>query len=311
MLRIRLHGRGGQGIKTASRILGTAFFWEGYEVQDAPRYGAERRGAPIFAYVRASKEVINERGIINRPDLGIVADESLLLLPVADVLGGVTEHSVLLIVTDEAPGVWKKRLNLKGRVFSLSSKVIVEEHAGFPLLGAACVGAAARLVGVISRKALEKAIREQLRPLGESIIGRNLAKARTAYDQMEASAGCVTEREEPSADSYETPHWIDLPFEEAGLSAPYIHAGGTSLKVETGAWRSLRPVIDRRRCHRCGLCDIYCPDGVISLDAEGYPHIDYQHCKGCLICLIQCPTHAIKAIPEPGLRAQRHQGRGR
>ncbi|MFI5331515.1 MAG: 2-oxoacid:acceptor oxidoreductase family protein, partial [Desulfobaccales bacterium] len=64
MYRIRLHGRGGQGMKTAGRILGTAFFLEGFEVQDAPRYGAERRGAPIFAYVRAARGLINERGII-------------------------------------------------------------------------------------------------------------------------------------------------------------------------------------------------------------------------------------------------------
>jgi pyruvate ferredoxin oxidoreductase gamma subunit len=55
MYRIRFHGRGGQGMKTAGRILGTAFFLTGFEVQDAPRYGAERWGAPIFAYVCASK----------------------------------------------------------------------------------------------------------------------------------------------------------------------------------------------------------------------------------------------------------------
>jgi hypothetical protein len=35
MFRIRFHGRGGQGMKTASRIPGTAFFEAGYEVQDA------------------------------------------------------------------------------------------------------------------------------------------------------------------------------------------------------------------------------------------------------------------------------------
>ena len=46
-------------MKTASRILGSAFFLESFEVQDAPRYGAERRGAPIFAYVRAARQVIN------------------------------------------------------------------------------------------------------------------------------------------------------------------------------------------------------------------------------------------------------------
>jgi pyruvate/2-oxoacid:ferredoxin oxidoreductase beta subunit len=33
MFRIRFHGRGGQGMKTASRILGTAFFKAGYQVQ--------------------------------------------------------------------------------------------------------------------------------------------------------------------------------------------------------------------------------------------------------------------------------------
>ncbi len=69
MYRIRFHGRGGQGMKTASRILGSAFFLEDFEVQDAPRYGAERRGAPIFAYVRAARQLINERGIIRQPDL--------------------------------------------------------------------------------------------------------------------------------------------------------------------------------------------------------------------------------------------------
>ena len=35
MYQIRFHGRSGQGMKTASHILGTAFFLEGYNVQDA------------------------------------------------------------------------------------------------------------------------------------------------------------------------------------------------------------------------------------------------------------------------------------
>ncbi|MDE2217466.1 MAG: 2-oxoacid:acceptor oxidoreductase family protein, partial [Planctomycetota bacterium] len=41
MLRVRFHGRGGQGAKVASRILGTAAFIEGYYAQDFPLYGAE------------------------------------------------------------------------------------------------------------------------------------------------------------------------------------------------------------------------------------------------------------------------------
>ncbi len=68
MFRIRFHGRGGQGMKTASRVLGTALHREGFTVQDAPRYGAERRGAPVFAYVRANRRPIDERGAMPVPD---------------------------------------------------------------------------------------------------------------------------------------------------------------------------------------------------------------------------------------------------
>jgi len=112
--RISYHGRGGQGMKTASRILGTAFFLEGFEVQDAPRYGAERRGAPVFAYVRASRQPINERGIIRHPDLVIVADDTLVSIPAAGVLSGLTEGTVLLISSTETPDVCKTRLNFPG-----------------------------------------------------------------------------------------------------------------------------------------------------------------------------------------------------
>ena len=119
MFRIRFHGRGGQGMKTASRILGTAFFLEGYETQDAPRYGVERRGAPIFAYVRADKHPIQERGIIREPDLIIVADETLVGVPAAGVLGGVTDHAVILIYTNESEQEWRHRLNIQCRIITL------------------------------------------------------------------------------------------------------------------------------------------------------------------------------------------------
>jgi pyruvate ferredoxin oxidoreductase gamma subunit len=52
MIRVRFHGRGGQAMKTASRIVGTAALLHGFIAQDSPVYGAERRGAPMTAYVR-------------------------------------------------------------------------------------------------------------------------------------------------------------------------------------------------------------------------------------------------------------------
>ena len=74
MYAVRFHGRGGQGAKTASRILGTAAFLSGYQAQDSPIYGAERRGAPVAAFTRFGGEPIRERGVIAHPDLVVVAD---------------------------------------------------------------------------------------------------------------------------------------------------------------------------------------------------------------------------------------------
>jgi len=83
MLRIRFHGRGGQGMKTASRIVGSAAFAAGFVVQDAPVYGAERRGAPMAAFTRIARQPILERGAITYPDLVVVADDTLLTEPAA------------------------------------------------------------------------------------------------------------------------------------------------------------------------------------------------------------------------------------
>jgi pyruvate ferredoxin oxidoreductase gamma subunit len=297
--RIRYHGRGGQGMKTASRILGTAFFLERFEVQDAPRYGAERRGAPIFAYVRASRKQINERGIINRPDLVVIADDTLVSIPAAGVLSGLTKRTVLLISTNETPDVWKKRLNFSGQVFKLPAPAEVEDRLILRFVGSSCTGAAARLLGVISRDSLERAVRSELVQLGERVIEKNLGKALEAYDFMGDHAGVVREAKEIPADGYEKPEWVELPFEEARISAPAIHAAATSVEVKTGLWRTMRPVIDYGQCNRCWwVCSTLCPDSAISVDEQGTPHIDYEHCKGCMICVAQCPAHAIQIIPE-------------
>ena len=165
--------------------------------------------------------------------------------------------------------------------------------------GAAGAGAAARLAGVISRDSLAQAIREELAPLGEAVVVRNLEHALPAYDLMAAHRGCVTEGRESDAGAYEKPQWVDLPFENAGTSAPDIFAPATSEQVPTGLWRTVRPVIDYAHCRRCAwICSTLCPDSTISVNAEGYPQIDYDHCKGCLICMANCPHHAIRAVPE-------------
>ncbi|MBW2272513.1 MAG: 2-oxoacid:acceptor oxidoreductase family protein [Deltaproteobacteria bacterium] len=297
MYRIRLHGRGGQGMKTASRILGSALFREGFEVQDAPRYGAERRGAPIFAYVRADRRPVRERGIIRRPDLVLVADETLVPVNAAGVLDGVGARTVLLINSAEAPGVWGERLKVAGPVLTLP--VAAEERAELPFLGAVCAAAAARLLGVVSRGALEAAIAEELADLPPAVVAENRERGLAAFDALAEREGCVEEGGGVSASGYERPDWIDVPFDPARVSAPDIHARASSVQVRTGLWRTLRPVVDYERCRGCSwMCSTFCPDSAIAVAEDRSPRIDLDHCKGCMICVAVCPTHAIEAIAE-------------
>jgi pyruvate ferredoxin oxidoreductase gamma subunit len=299
MFRIRFHGRGGQGMKTASRILGTAFFLEGYEVQDAPRYGAERRGAPIFAYVRAARKTINERGIIDHPDLVVVADDTLVPLVAAGVLQGIRDNTVLLINSHENGATWQHRLNTKCPIVILPETGEVEDRAELPYIGATCAGAAAALLAVISRDRLCLAIEEELGRLGQAVVSKNRVNALAAFEYMETHARIrVAEGAAVSARHYARPQWIDLPFEDARISAPIIHAGLTSVEVKTGLWRTMRPIVDYGLCRGCWwVCSTFCPDGAINVNNDR-PEIDYDHCKGCLVCAAQCPSDAIAAVPE-------------
>ncbi len=304
MFRIRFHGRGGQGMKTASRILGTAFFKAGYEVQDAPRYGAERRGAPIFAYVRADRAAINERGIIANPDLVVVADDTLVGMPAAGVTLGLDEHSVLLINSLEGVDTWRSRLNTDARILVLETDDEVEDRASLPHIGSRCAAAAAALSGVISGDILLQALDEELAYLPAKVVQKNHDIAEKVFAGMADHAGIVTEGAMLSAGDYARPGWIDMPFENAAISNMAIHAGATSVEVRTGLWRTMRPVIDYDKCSGCAwICSTYCPDGAINVRADGYPDIDYDHCKGCLICVAQCPPHAIESIAENLARA--------
>ncbi|MDH3761403.1 MAG: 2-oxoacid:acceptor oxidoreductase family protein [Gammaproteobacteria bacterium] len=305
MFRIRFHGRGGQGMKTASRILGSAFFRAGYEVQDAPRYGAERRGAPIFAYVRADNSSINERGIINHPDLVVVADDTLVAMPAAGVTQGIDENTLLLINSHDSAQTWGQRLNTPARVLILAAQEEVEDRAELPYIGSRCAAAAAALSGVISRDLLVAAVNEELAHLPDEVIKKNRDIALGVFDDMATQAGLVEQSGQQTATDYARPEWIDLAFESAEISSLSIQAGATSVMVRTGLWRTMRPLINYEKCSGCWwICSTYCPDGAINVRADGYPEIDYEHCKGCLVCVAQCPPHAIESISEQLAREQ-------
>jgi pyruvate ferredoxin oxidoreductase gamma subunit len=217
----------------------------------------------------------------------------------------VDEHTVLLINSHENAETWGQRLNTKARILILEASEEAEDRATLPYIGSRCAAAAAALTGVVPRETLLSALAEELAHLPADIVQQNHDIALVAFDNMASYAGEVTQSGLPSASDYVKPGWIDLPFENATISNLAIHAGATSVKVRTGLWRTMRPVINYENCSGCAwICSTYCPDGAIKVRADGYPDIDYDHCKGCLICVAQCPPHAIESIAEHIAREQ-------
>ncbi|HSW57202.1 MAG TPA: 4Fe-4S binding protein [Dehalococcoidales bacterium] len=69
------------------------------------------------------------------------------------------------------------------------------------------------------------------------------------------------------------------------------------LCLDTGSWRTKRPVLDAAKCNSCGLCAMYCPPQCIK-EASDVFTINLAYCKGCGICVTECPKKAIVMRPE-------------
>lgn len=293
MIEVRFHGRGGQGAKVASRIVGRGGFLAGLHAQDFPLFGAERRGAPIVACTRLSHEVIDRRGYVEEPDVVVVMDGSLLKETHTQIFHGVRAGTPVLINTHAAelePPV----ANLPPVAFMpLDLTAIALRVMGRNILSAVAAGAVAKLIPEITAPILAEAIRVELGEVGlpVELIEKNAAAAREAYTQMPSL--CLPERPVQEPGRVETPKVFPLPFFNAALGTSTIRHMGSAVLRPTGGWRVERPEIDLEKCKRCFLCFLFCPDAAVSLDEENYPHIDYEHCKGCMICYEECPPRAV------------------
>ena len=61
MIEIRLHGRGGQGVVKASHIVVRAAVAGGTYGQFIPFFGVERKGSPVFGFLRLSHTPIRRK----------------------------------------------------------------------------------------------------------------------------------------------------------------------------------------------------------------------------------------------------------
>lgn len=180
---IVIHGRGGQGAKTASQFIAEAALDKGKYIQSFPEYGPERAGAPMKAYARISDKPITTYAPIVNPDVVMVIDPTLIRA--VDVAEGLTKGGVLIVNTNESTEEIKKKTGFKGKIYCVDATKISIDTVGRNLPNTPMLGALIKATKVIELEAITDSIKHKfLKKLGEEKTNSTIEGVKRAYDAI-------------------------------------------------------------------------------------------------------------------------------
>lgn len=184
---IRWHGRAGQGLVTAAKLLGETALGTGVYFQAFPDYGPERMGAPIRAYTRLSPEPIRIHSQIESPDVVLVLDSTLL--DIVDVTEGMKQGGSLLVNTDESAAVIRRKLGISNgdiRVYTVDASRIAIEELGREITNTPMLGAFARATGIFPVESIIEDVRKNFgKKLRPEIVEANVKAVQRAYESVQ------------------------------------------------------------------------------------------------------------------------------
>ena len=181
MYEVIWHGRGGQGVVIAAQILAEAAYLQGFKgVTSAPTFGPERRGAPLTASTRISSDTIRIVSQIERADIAVVLDISLI--SVVNILGTLKEGGLIVLNTPLKPDEFN--LDAKIRIATVDAGGVAMKHRlmreGKPIVNTPMLGAFARASNLVSLDAMEKGLKGKL---SSTVSAANIAALRDAFER--------------------------------------------------------------------------------------------------------------------------------
>jgi 2-oxoacid:acceptor oxidoreductase gamma subunit (pyruvate/2-ketoisovalerate family)/2-oxoacid:acceptor oxidoreductase delta subunit (pyruvate/2-ketoisovalerate family) len=266
-------GRGGEGVVLASQLLADTFARAGFWVQSFPEFKAERRGAPISAFLRWDDTPIHRRYKVRDCDALAVVSPSP---PSPAALRSVRAGGLVVLDRETRfphTGPFDLARVPASRIARAHGVVSAE---GRPMGNIALLGACVRLLLPDGLGHLEDAIGSRMRASAEA----NVVAAREGFER------CVRQRSRPDDAPLQL---ADAPAEAATWTPPLFPASTRDSRANhTGSWSLDRPVLSDL-CSGCALCALFCPEGAIRRTDHAVA-IDYEYCKGCGICEVVCPV---------------------
>ncbi len=192
MFEFRLHGRGGQGIVVAASIFAEAVFLDGNYARAFSLFGAERRGAPVTAFIRISRDRLMPRSRIYQPDYVVVFDSSLA---VETSVAGLKEGGTLLVNAGESEDgnlfINTTRKN-NYNIYAVDATEIAWKYklaiGSFPMVNTVMLGAMASLSGFASLESLTNSIKKRV----TARIEANISAVSEGYESVKEVKRLVT-----------------------------------------------------------------------------------------------------------------------
>jgi len=178
-IEIRWHGRGGQGVVTASRILAEAALLDGRYVQAFPEFGPERTGAPLRGFTRISDRPIDLHSQVYNPDVVAVIDPTILS---PEVYRDLKEGGRLVVNSQKTPEELSQEIGgARLKLHTVNATRIALDILGRPIYNTPILGALIKVTGVASLDSVTKVVSKRFHgAIGE----KNIKAIIRAYDEV-------------------------------------------------------------------------------------------------------------------------------
>ena len=146
---IRFHGRGGQGVVTASRIAAEAALVEDKYVHAFPAFGPERAGAPIEGFTRISPEAFTIKTEIHFPDIIVILDPTLI--GTVNLGKGLKDGGIVIANFSGSMDELKSKIGIEQKVtfHKVDATKIANEELGRPITNTVMLGALVKITSIV------------------------------------------------------------------------------------------------------------------------------------------------------------------
>ena len=179
MIEIRIHGRGGQGSVTAAEVIALAADKCHNYAQAFPKFGVERRGAPIMAFIRLDKKFIRTREEIRFPNVLIIQDASLIELP--EVMKGTDENTIVILNSNQEKESFKKYVKNLDNLYIIPATDISLDVIGRAIVNTVLIGAFAKICKLVTLTGAKSAVKEYLEKLGPKLVQKNVKAVEAGF----------------------------------------------------------------------------------------------------------------------------------